>query len=91
MPVAGAKKRIVLVLGDDPILLAFADVAATAYPELPLVHTLREAILVFMQTDPLHAATVAARRAALADARRRIYNRLNAALGEALRELGENS
>ena len=57
---------------EEPVFDAFAQFAATAYPNQPLVATIREACLAFMGTDPLDAARIAARRAAWLVARREI-------------------
>ena len=54
---------------DEPAFAAFRDFAATAYPNSPLTAAVREAILLFMGTEPLEAARSAARRAAWLEAR----------------------
>jgi len=65
---------------DEPAFKAFQEFAATAFPGHPLTSAIREAILVFMGTDPLEASKSAARRAAWLTAKVEIARMIGSAM-----------
>lgn len=62
-------RRQLTITLNDTVFGAFADFAATAYPEQSIAVAVREACLAYMGTDPMEAARSAARRAAWLTAR----------------------
>lgn len=68
MAIPSEKRRVTVDLR-DPVYDAFAQFAATAYPDRGITDALREAALAFMGTEPLDAARLTARHAAYTAAR----------------------
>jgi len=66
---AGRRAPRAYVNLDEPAFKAFRECAATVFPGQTLTSAIREAILVFMGTDPMEASKCAARRAAWLDAK----------------------